>query len=658
MCGIAGFVNLKRDQSAEDLRTMVRSMTDCLAHRGPDGSGIFVDAPAGIALGHRRLAIIDLSPLGNQPMVSESGRYTLILNGEIYNFQQLREQLANLGHRFRGGSDTEVMLAAFEEWGLQAALPELNGMFAFAVWDRETRKLTLGRDRVGEKPLYYARVSDVFLFGSELKALKQHPEFNPEIDRDALAVYLRHNYIPAPHSIYRGVKKLRPGYWLQISENGDEISNPYWSLREVVKSGAQDPFRGSADEATSELDRLLKQAVLRQMVSDVPLGAFLSGGIDSSTIVALMQAQSSRPVKTFTIGFRDDGFDEAPHARAIARHLGTDHTELYVTAEQAMAAIPELPSIYDEPFADSSQIPTYLVSKLARQAVTVSLSGDAGDELFGGYFSYTAVRKCWSAVGRLPSRSRRLLGRALQSIPPSYWNGATSKPGLGDKLHKLAPLLDADCGEEMFRRFVSHRHAPADWVPGASELPSIFDDPDASSDSDLTHRMMYLDALSYLPDDILVKLDRAAMSVALETRVPLLDHEVIEFAWRVPVEMKIRKGEGKWLLRQVLYRYLPEQHFDRPKTGFSLPLASWLRGPLRSWAEDLLEETRLRNEGYFEPGLVRNMWREHCSGERDWRFGVWDILMFQAWLDREKKGDTIFPHMAETHFAKATPAVD
>ena len=650
MCGIAGFLDFRQRIPRDEMHFMAQSMADSLAHRGPDASGTWIDAHAGIALGHRRLAILDLSQRGSQPMTSDGGRYVVTLNGEIYNFRDLREELEHK-HNFRGTSDTEVMLAGFEEWGVENTLPKLNGMFAFAVWDRASRVLTLARDRIGEKPLYYASFGGQFLFASELKSLKRHPEFVSTVNRDALAVYLRHNYIPAPHCIYRNVYKLRPGHFLHISTHGAATPKPYWELRSVVQRGLAEPFPGSPQDATETLDYLLRAAVRRQMVSDVPLGAFLSGGIDSSTIVALMQAQSSRPVRTFTIGFREQQYDEAPHARAVAQTLGTDHTELYVTPGDAMAVIPSLPELYDEPFADSSQIPTYLVAKLARRSVTVSLSGDGGDELFGGYHSYAAVSKLWKVAQMLPLESRRLLKRLIRAMPVRRWDSLghiwhgwanNGNVGWGDKLHKLADVIDAQSGEDLFERFVSHRSAPDSWVIGSTEFANgYWEESGASALPDLIQRMMFLDTLTYLPDDILVKLDRAAMSVALETRVPLLDRHVVEFAWRIPLSMKVREGKGKWLLRRVLAKYLPKELVDRPKAGFSIPMAAWLRGPLRSWAESLLSERRLRDDGYLDPVRVRRMWSEHLSGSRDWRFGVWDVLMFQSWLDAQCKSSRL-----------------
>jgi len=647
MCGITGFLNFRLDLAADDLRSRVRAMADSLAHRGPDNSGIWVDAHAGVALGHRRLAILDLSPLGNQPMISASGRYVITLNGEMYNYRELRHQLKEKGHRFRGTSDTEVMLAAFEEWGVEACVPKLTGMFAFAVWDRERHTLTLARDRLGEKPLYYSRVGNTFAFASELKALRTYPSFDGEIDRDALSAYLRHNYIPAPHSIYRSILKLEPGHILEVA--AAQISPPraYWSLYQVAKVGIAEPFTGSTGEAVNEVDALLGFTVQRQMVADVPLGAFLSGGIDSSLVVAIMQKHSARPIKTFTIGFEQKEFDEAPYARAVARFLKTDHTELYVSPEQAMEVIPHLPEIYDEPFSDSSQIPTYLVAKLAREEVTVSLSGDGGDELFGGYDSYEVVSKLWKLMQGIPFEGRKLLGHLVQSVPLKAWNRLawmlpttvmrSNDSSAGDRMHKVAQVMDAHSITDLYRRYISHRTKPIDWVVGANKLASVFDKAESFGGTQhSTQRMMYLDALTYLPDDILVKLDRAAMSVGLETRVPLLDHHVVEFAWRIPMSMKLKDGKGKWLLRALLQKYLPGEMVERPKKGFSVPLADWLRGPLRPWADALLAEKRVREDGYFDPHLVGKMWNEHLSGERNWRFGLWDLLMFQSWLDAQR----------------------
>lgn len=652
MCGIAGLLDTSRGTGEAELRAIAAAMAEALRHRGPDDCGAWVDVEAGIALGHRRLAIIDLTPEGRQPMMSACGRYVVVFNGEIYNFRDLRRELAGLGHVFRGHSDTEVLLAAFAQWGPDAAVRRCNGMFAFGLWDRVGRRLLLARDRLGEKPLYYGRMGRFFLFGSELKALRAHPAFRGEVDRDALALYLRHNYIPAPYSIYRGVRKLPPGTMLWVEADGAGAPGepePYWSAKEMAERGVADPFRGSAEEAVAELEALLRDAVGLRMVADVPLGAFLSGGIDSSTIVALMQFQSNRPVKTFSIGFHETGYNEAEHAKVVARHLGTDHTELYVTPEEAMSVIPRLPALYDEPFSDSSQIPTFLVSELARRHVTVSLAGDGGDELFGGYGRYFLCRDLWQRIGRFPATGRRVLAAALAAVggclaaavPPCAATGSTSihgRPGrLGDKLQKLAEVLAFDSPEALYLRLVSHWKSPDRVVVGAGEPPTALTDRRRWADlPELVARLMYLDMVTYLPDDILVKVDRASMGVGLEARVPLLDHRVVEFAWRLPLSMKIRDGQGKWLLRQVLYRYVPKEIVDRPKMGFGVPIGAWLRGPLREWAESLLDERRLREEGYFDPRPIREKWREHLSGKHDWQYYLWDILMFQAWLGEER----------------------
>ncbi len=647
MCGIAGCL-LRGNRGGSDLSAAAGAMADAIAHRGPDDGDTWADQGAGVALGHRRLAIVDLSAQGRQPMQSACGRYVIAFNGEIYNFHLIRERLDKEcgGLPWRGHSDTEVMLAAIATWGLEAALKKFVGMFAFALWDRETRTLSLARDRMGEKPLYYGWQGDTFLFGSELKALKVHPEFRAEIDRDALTLLLRHNAIPAPYSIYQGIHKLPPGTFLQVHA-GKKGVRPvaYWSARYVVEAGQRNLFRGGDAEAATELERLLGQAVGGQMVADVPLGAFLSGGIDSSAVVALMQAQSARPVKTFTIGFNEAGYNEAEHARAVARHLGTEHTELYVTPQDAMDVIPSLPSIYDEPFADSSQIPTYLVSRLARSHVTVSLSGDGGDELFGGYNRYFWARNLWRKLGWMPCPLRAALAGVLTTLPPAAWNAAFQKLGRwlpaglryanpGDKLHKVAEILAVRSPEEIYLGLVSHWKNPAQLVPGSHEPLTLLTDPGQQADlPDFEHRMMYLDTVTYLPDDILAKVDRAAMAVSLETRVPLLDHRVVEFAWTLPLSMKIRHGQGKCLLRQVLYRHVPQSLMERPKMGFGVPIDRWLRGPLKAWAAVLIEPGRLVREGMFDPAPIRRKWAEHQSGSRNWSYYLWDVLMFQQWQE-------------------------
>ena len=635
MCGITGFLDLSacRMRSEELIPTVTR-MAEAICHRGPDDQGVWADAEAGLALGFRRLAILDLSPTGHQPMLSADGRYMMIFNGEVYNFAELREKLDSLGHRFRGTSDTEVMLAAFVQWGLEAAVRRLNGMFAIAVWDRQQKVLHLVRDRLGVKPLYYGWCNDVFLFGSELKALRAHPVFDAVIDRDSLSLFLRHSYIPVPHSIYKNINKLPPGTILSLPVNGgrqEGTMTTYWSAREAVEQGQMDPFRGSAEEAVSELDRLLRESVRLRMIADVPLGAFLSGGIDSSAIVALMQTQSRLPVRTFTIGFHEGGYNEAVYAKAVARHLGTEHTELYVTPEAAMAVIPSLPTLYDEPFSDPSQIPTYLVSQLARQHVTVSLSGDGGDELFGGYTRYSRSNRVWSLIGWMPYPARRAAGGFFSRV-----SLAKNQPfALNDKFYYLAEMLKSDQADEVYLRVMSHWAQPDAVVIGGHEPLTLLRTPGAwPAIPEFIQRMMYLDLITYLPDDILVKLDRASMGVSLEGRVPYLDdHRVAEFAWRLPLDLKIRGRVGKWILRQVLYRYVPKEMVERPKMGFGIPVASWLRGPLREWAETLLDENRLRQEGYFNPAPIREKWVEHISEKYNWQYYLWDVLMFQAWLE-------------------------
>ncbi len=647
MCGFTGF--LGGDQVEAASATLQR-MANAIVHRGPDAYGAWHDAGAGIALAHRRLSILELSAAGAQPMQSACGRYVIAFNGEIYNHLDLRQQLGD-SLAWRGHSDTETLLAGFSAWGIRATVERCIGMFAFAVWDKAEQTLTLGRDRLGEKPLYYGWQGQgraaTFLFGSDLAALKAHPAFAGSINRDALALYMRHNAIAAPHSIYQGIHKLPPAHLLTVSlARREPVLAPYWSLPQVAEQGVEAPFTGSDIEAVDALEALLKDAVRQQMLADVPLGAFLSGGIDSSTVVALMQAQSPRPVKTFTIGFDEEGYNEAVHAKAVAQHLGTDHTELYVTPQQALDVIPRLPTLYSEPFADSSQIPTFLVSQLARQQVTVALSGDAGDELFGGYNRYVLVRNLWSKLTRIPGGLRRWGAAGIRNVSPTMWNallrpvqpllpGSLRQANVGDKLHKGAGVLAAQTLDDLYLGLVTHWE-PAGLVLGAQEpLTHLRGQPLPLAGLDGVQRMMALDAITYLPDDILAKVDRAAMGVSLETRVPFLDHRVVELAWQLPQHMKLRDGVGKWVLRQVLYRHVPQALIERPKMGFGVPIDSWLRGPLRDWAEDLLDEARLRREGFFDPAPIRQKWSEHLSGRRNWQHHLWDVLMFQAWLEQQ-----------------------
>lgn len=626
-------------------------MTERLRHRGPDDSDIWLHEEAGIGLGHRRLSILDLSAAGHQPMHSACGRYVVTYNGEIYNFRSLRQQLEGLGQKFRGHSDTEVLLAAVSQWGLQKALVSFNGMFAFALWDRETQTLHLCRDRIGEKPLYYGWMGKTLLFASELKALLAHPACKKEVDRNALALYLRHNYVPTPYSIYKGILKLAAGTVLTIGATrvDSEASAPtpvaYWSAKDAAEQGAREGFTGSEHEAAAHLESLLRDAVGLRMVADVPLGAFLSGGIDSSTVVALMQAQSEQPVNTFTIGFHEGVYDEARYAAAVAKHLGTAHTELYVTPAQAQGVIPRLPSLYDEPFSDSSQIPTFLISELARKHVTVALSGDGGDELFGGYTRYLWAQEIWEGIRWMPSALRTAAAWALTMASADAWSrGLYAVRGImpralrvqhaGDKLHKVAEVLSVEDYGALYHGLVSHWNAPASVVRGAVEPVTMLTDRSRwARVADFRQQMMFLDTVTYLPDDILVKVDRASMGVGLEARVPLLDHRLVEFSARLPLSMKIRDGRGKQVLRRVLEKYVPLELVDRPKMGFGVPIDTWLRGPLRDWAEELLDERRLEKEGFFSIAPIRQKWTEHLSGRRNWQYHLWDVLMFQAWLN-------------------------
>jgi asparagine synthase (glutamine-hydrolysing) len=634
MCGLAGFLR-PAGFRVPDSERVLGQMIQSLRHRGPDDSGIWLDGDAGVALGHRRLSILDLSPSGHQPMTSASGRYVLAFNGEIYNHLDLRNELDS-GRTvvWRGHSDTETLVTGFDRWGIEPTLKKTAGMFAIAVWDRDDRKLTLARDRIGEKPLYYGWQGDVFLFGSELKALRKHSAFGHEIDRDVVAMYLRCGYIAAPCSVYRGVFKLVPGSSVQISATDAPGAcaqpRPYWSLREAAETGLAQPFQGSDADATAQLEIWLQRAVSQQSVADVPLGAFLSGGIDSTTIVALMQAHASRPVKTFTVGFHEAEYQEAGYARDVAQALGTDHTELYVTPRETMQVIPDLPLLYDEPFGDSSAIPTFLISKFARQHVTVCLSGDGGDELFGGYSRYRRTEDIWRVMARVPFVLRKQLSGVCRTI--SRLNPTSQ---IGWRANRLALYLSAATPEECYEAALLQRYDAHEFVPdsgdgaetcspglGGSSLPNA---------SPLS-RMMYADARRYLPDDILTKVDRASMGVSLETRVPMLDHRVIEFAWRLPTHMKVRGRESKWLLRQLLRKFIPAALIDRPKMGFGVPVSEWILGPLREWAEDLISEDRLRRDGVLNVRLARELWFRHLKYPSIEGDSLWQLLMLQSWL--------------------------
>ncbi len=642
MCGIAGCLVAEKSRRNGELHRQTEGMVERLVHRGPDDGGVWTDVEAGVALGSRRLAIIDLSPLGHQPMHSPCGRYTVVFNGEIYNFLLLRKELEAAGRLFRGRSDTEVLLAAVAEWGIEGALPRLNGMFAFAIWEHATRRLWLARDRLGEKPLYFGWARSTFLFGSELKALRAHPDFQNDVNPNVVALYMRYGYVPAPYSIYRDVYKLPPGTYLQVSAS--ECGTvprpvPYWSALSAAEQPARHPAEGQ--QMLDEVEHLLRDAVRLRMIADVPLGVFLSGGIDSSLVVALMQAESTSPVRTFTIGFREASYNEADHAKEVAHQLGTNHTELYATAADALAVIDRLAEVYDEPFADSSQIPTLLVAALARRHVTVALSGDGGDELFGGYNRYRWGRALWHFVRALPPPVQRALrgiagsgGRAVLLRWLDPWLARTlSVHDPSERLDKMPAILEAATADHLYLNLLSNWTTDDALVHCAYEPPTALTDRQLwLEDRDFAAQAMFVDIVSYLPDDLLVKLDRASMSVGLEARVPLLDHRIVEFALRVPVEMKLRDGRGKWLTRQLLYKYIPRHLVDRPKRGFAVPIGTWLRGPLRGWAESLLDADLLKRQGFLNPGIVRERWNEHVSHKRNWQYHLWNVLMFQAWL--------------------------
>lgn len=692
MCGFAGFF-LGEPGGLDGPEAIATHMANAIAHRGPDDFGAWADAQAGMALGHRRLSIVDLSPAGHQPMASPSGRFVMAFNGEIYNHMELRAELergyglprfahndGEGGGAWRGHSDTETLLAGFEHWGIDATLAKTVGMFAIALWDVRERTLHLARDRFGEKPLYYGWAGSgagrAFVFGSELKALRAFPGFSNPVCRQALSQYMRFTVVPAPRSIYQGIYKLESGCVLTITGappveapaqplstsavHGSLSVRRWWSLADVVQAGTKNQLTDEV-EAVQQLEQRLADAVRLQSLADVPLGAFLSGGVDSSAIVALMQQQSTRPVKTFTVGFEEAGFDESPYARAVANHLGTDHTELFVTSAEALAVIAQLPAMYDEPFADSSQIPTHLVCRAARQHVTVVLSGDAGDELFGGYNRYFWGPRIWAKLAWLPYSVRQMLGAAISAMPVAGWDALSRplnamRPGgkgvsrAGDKAHKLAARLDNVRNlDDLYWSLVSEWQDPASVVRAETGLPryarkdekedrhcersAVINDFIVPENLDPVERMMYRDSMTYLPDDILCKVDRAAMAASLETRVPFLDHRVAELAWQMPIGMKIRGGQGKWALRQVLYKHVPRELIDRPKAGFGIPVGQWLCGPLRPWAEGLLDKKRLQQEGYFYPAPIRQKWAEHLSGQRDHTASLWAVLMFQSWLE-------------------------
>lgn len=650
MCGIVGFLDLERSSSTDEAERTVTRMAEAIAHRGPDGRGTWVDHEAGVAFGHRRLSIIDLSPLGSQPMVSRDGRWVLNFNGEIYNYAALRRRLVQAGIVFQGNSDTEVLLEAVAYWGVREAIGESNGMFAFALWDQHDRVLWLARDRIGEKPLYWGWHGGVLLFGSELKALRRYPGFTPEIDRAALTAYFRTGYVPSPYSIYQDIRKLPPGHLLRVdptARSGVETPESYWSATATAENGMGSLLDVTESEATDRLERQLLQSVAMRMVADVPVGAFLSGGIDSSLVTALMQAQSPRPVRTFTIGFAAEGFDEAPFAREIAAALGTEHTELYLGPTEALDLIPRLPLVYDEPFADSSQIPTYLISRLARQHVTVALSGDGGDELFAGYDRLLFHRRAGRYLAALPEGLRRKLSAGVGEVSPATWHRLSerlSAPTRGrsrrwltaDRMSKLARVLRESGPQMTYLSLVSLWQEPKTVVRDGVEAPTLLNRPSGwLAAADPLHTFLWLDLMTYLPDDLLAKVDRAAMAVSLETRLPLLDPDLVALAWRMPLSFKVRRGEAKWLLKQVLARYVPRPLFERPKKGFSVPVGEWLRGPLRGWGRDLLAPALIRQQGYLDEHIIEDVWDRHQRGFTDASHQLWTALMFQAWLESQ-----------------------
>ena len=650
MCGISGFIS-KDYMHSESYIKILNNFNTALSHRGPDASDIWYDEQNRIGMAHRRLSILDLTDAGSQPMISEDGNYVLVFNGEIYNHLEIRKKLSKSS--YKSHSDTETILHAFQEWGLEKTLKNTVGMFALALWDRNTKALYLARDRFGEKPLYYGFTNDNFVFSSELKAIKKFPGFNSEINRQSLSLFFKYSYIPTPYSIYRGINKLPPGTFIKIENYGDinksNINlNPvfYWNFKKIIENAQKNLYNISDNEAIDLIENQLNKTISNQMISDVPLGAFLSGGIDSSLIVALMQKQSNKTIQTFTIGFNENNFNEATYAKDVAKHLNTDHTELYVTSKDALSVIPLLSNIYDEPFADSSQIPTYLVSKLTQSHVTVSLSGDGGDEVFGGYNRYIFANNIWDNLKPCPNFLRFGIKNILTSISPTKYDnlnkflkllGHSSINNLGDKIYKFAELLNVNNEFDVYLNLVSQWTNTNDLILNSSEpLTTITNFNSWPKLDNYTHWMMAIDTLTYLPDDILTKVDRAGMATSLETRIPFLDHNLVEMAWRLPLNMKIRNGQSKWILRQILDKYVPNELIDRPKMGFGVPIDLWLRGPLKEWGSELLNYTRLKNEGFFNPDIVINKWNEHQSGKRNWQHQIWSLLMFQNWLDNNK----------------------
>jgi asparagine synthase (glutamine-hydrolysing) len=654
MCGFAGFIDFSRHLSASQMEEAIGRMTASLTHRGPDGGGLWVNSQGGVALGHRRLSILDLSPAGSQPMVSSNGQYTIVYNGEIFNHQDLRKSLEEKGHRFVGHSDTEVMLASFQEWGIEKSCIQFIGMFAFAVWDKEAQKVILGRDHVGIKPLYWGRNGQGIFFGSEGRSIRAHPSWVSTLDPTAIQAYVQYGYVPAPLAIEEGMEKLMPGTLRSFSVDGsvgDAI--PFWNAHQVAQEGigareerAHGGLGQSEEDIIHQLEDLLRDGIHRQMEADVPLGAFLSGGIDSSLVAGIMQSQSSQPIQTFSIGFTDPDFDEAPYARRVADHLGTAHTEAYLTPEKVMELIPQIPLWYDEPFADSSQLPSFLVSQLARRQVTVALSGDGGDELFGGYYRYKAATHLWGILDKIPLALRQRvkgwasgtaadwLDKGVAALPPSL-----SVPQASHKVKKLVSILDAPTDQELYKRLVTfwgpeilasetsekrEDLLPRMWEKKWGDFPTLLD------------RMQFSDMISYLPDDILTKVDRVSMAVSLEGRVPLLDPRIIQFAWSLPQSFKRRNGQSKWILRQILKKYVPAHMVDRPKMGFGIPLGKWLAGPLRGWAEELLSPVSLAQSGFFNPVKVRQSWEEHVTGKGQWSSHLWILLLFQQWYAAQK----------------------